>query len=1548
MTSENSNLQTSAKAQYTEIQNVADIPVKAFRRNDFIQKRKNGGKNKKFVPQLTSVDEKQELKTGVRKTFRTLKRSERFILENQIGESLKKYCFSALSGVADGWISTLEDIALTCVALSEAQSMRQTISILMLYVKTNMAHSACGYIQAFFETLLAPCVMDNQVGADLCDPEWLSGLRDLSRNWQKVTTSKFFCQLSQLLGAICALGLCKASNLNVTLGGLQIFSGVHQDKHKGAIDMFAALVSTTMYFIEGGYRCFQLKSLQPFLLNDDEATQFDEEYFALMELSPLMKAGNMERVRNVSENDLDFRLNKAIEQADTLYRVCQGTFEKKVLHEKLLQLRKMRIEFLTIRADGGLRERPYAYYVKGPSGVGKSSISAIMMRTILMANGHDASDERIVNLNEDDAYMSNYRSYVNGVYCDDLGNTQAQYLDKSPMSKMIDLVNNVKNYAVMAELELKGKVTLEPKCVGSTSNLDLISLASHFSNEPFSIVSRFNVQVDVAVKKEFSHTDGRLDQTKVFAAFPEGVPPVPDLWDLRVYSPMDGTGNWHKRVEIMGIKTLPQLLQFVSSESRKHTFNQKNFLSSVKNLDIKLRLCDQCKVPQSICACNLCNQLGGIDTVQEYVVQWYDSLILAFPWWISSNFFINFAIFWSYRFYICYFRNIVMVIACLLIGGCYSVHVQRLLVFFLFIASGILFVLFHRRRMEYVRVIARQRGHMVRLFRTQRTQLALIICANSAVLLVIYKFFKQMRHVQDVCQLNNQGSLDPQSVEDIRQRDSEVNPWKTIERSRIVSISPASTVATHDMEKIVAGNTVYISFDGKNGNRLCMNGLFIKSNFLLLPRHFLGETSGLVKLSCRREKGENGVTFDVLFDRTVVVEHPTDDLLIVYVTGSPSFKDLVKYLHVGTGFSGEVRLLHRNIDGVIIGRNSRSMFGEIQNQECKSKGFMYHLQDSTFKGLCGAALISMSVSKGLLGIHVGGKYSIGGAVWISQDFIRESITLLEKRPGVISLPSAGTLLSNQYGIDIAVSNEIHPKSPLNFLQDGANVEFLCSTIGRSTPHSKVEPTEISLIVEEVCGQGNIWGKPKFGPPYWKPWQETLVYLVDPVLGFERKNLEWAVLDYSIPLLQKIRESNFDWLRPLNDDETVCGIDSLRFIDAMRMSTSLGFPLSGPKDRFILEVGESETHQCLRKLDQRFWDEFERMKCVYRQGERAYPIFKASLKDEPTKLSKDKVRVFEAAPIALQLGIRKYFLPIARFLSLHSVLTECAVGVNAHGPEWHELATHMTKFGENRILAGDYSKYDLRLSQQITIAVFDVLISLARESGNYSEDDLLIMKGIAADVVNPLVAYNGDLIMLFGSNPSGQNITVYLNSLANSLIVRCGFYSIVWPQVWYSLPKFRDVAAIMTYGDDLKGSVKKGYDFFNHVTLANWLKERGVVFTMPDKESVPVPYMCDSDADFLKRKNRFDDDLNMYVGMLDEMSIYKSLHAVLKSKAVTNREQCMDNIEGAMREWFFYGKEKYEEMRGKMCLVAEKAHMVIPFLDTSYDDLMVQHREKYKI
>jgi hypothetical protein len=413
-------------------------------------------------------------------------------------------------------------------------------------------------------------------------------------------------------------------------------------------------------------------------------------------------------------------------------------------------------------------------------------------------------------------------------------------------------------------------------------------------------------------------------------------------------------------------------------------------------------------------------------------------------------------------------------------------------------------------------------------------------------------------------------------------------------------------------------------------------------------------------------------------------------------------------------------------------------------------------------------------------------------------------------------------------------------------------------------------------------------------------------------------------------------------------QTVCGIDAMRFIDKMPPNTSVGYPLSGAKSNYLtlLEPEEYPSHQCPAQLDPMFWEEAYKMEELYASGERAYPIFKACLKDEPTPRTKDKVRVFQGAPMCLQLVVRKYYLPIARTLSLFPLVSECAVGINAQGPEWDQLAKHVKQFGEDRILAGDYSKYDLRMPAQVMFAAFRIMMDMAKYSGNYSDRDLTIMEGIATDICYPLMAYNGDLIQHFGSNPSGQNLTVYINSIVNSLLFRSAYFHVTRNRA--VVPPFREVCALTTYGDDAKSSVHKDFPEFNHISVAAFLQERDMVFTMPDKESEPTPYMRDEDADFLKRKNVYSEDTGMIMGALTEDSIFKSLHTTLKSSALTKEQQSMQNIDGALREWFNHGREVYEKRRAQMIDVADRAGIKhgCTVIHETYDDRLKAWKDRY--
>jgi hypothetical protein len=156
--------------------------------------------------------------------------------------------------------------------------------------------------------------------------------------------------------------------------------------------------------------------------------------------------------------------------------------------------------------------------------------------------------------------------------------------------------------------------------------------------------------------------------------------------------------------------------------------------------------------------------------------------------------------------------------------------------------------------------------------------------------------------------------------------------------------------------------------------------------------------------------------------------------------------------------------------------------------------------------------------------------------------------------------------------------------------------------------------------------------------------------------------------------------------------------------------------------------------------------------------------------------------------------------------------------------------------------------------------------------------------------------------------------------------------------------------LITYGDDAKSSVKEGWDEFNHISVAKFLADRDMKFTMPDKESEPTEYMTDEDADLLKRKNVVNPETGLIMGALDEMSIFKSLHSVLRSKAVSNEEQCISNIDGALREWFAHGKDKYELRRAQMKEIAERAGIAhgCTQLDVTYEECVDRFCETYNV
>jgi len=257
-----------------------------------------------------------------------------------------------------------------------------------------------------------------------------------------------------------------------------------------------------------------------------------------------------------------------------------------------------------------------------------------------------------------------------------------------------------------------------------------------------------------------------------------------------------------------------------------------------------------------------------------------------------------------------------------------------------------------------------------------------------------------------------------------------------------------------------------------------------------------------------------------------------------------------------------------------------------------------------------------------------------------------------------------------------------------------------------------------------------------------------------------------------------------------------GAPGVMYCDALNRKTSAGCPYKCPKAKFLRFVDPSTTTD-VDVVDE-IKDEVARIISIYKRGERAHPVYCGHLKDEPVTFDKaqlGKTRVFTASSLAHTLVVRMYLLSVIVHMQNNRFVYEMGPGTVVQSLEWQEIYNFLTTHGTDRIVAGDYSKFDKRMPANVILAAFRIVYSICERSG-YTSDDLKVVQGIAYDTAYPNVDFRGDLIEFYGSNPSGHPLTVVINGLANSLYMRYVFHIVKPPQYTNS---FRSTVSLMTYG-----------------------------------------------------------------------------------------------------------------------------------------------------
>lgn len=865
------------------------------------------------------------------------------------------------------------------------------------------------------------------------------------------------------------------------------------------------------------------------------------------------------------------------------------------------------------------------------------------------------------------------------------------------------------------------------------------------------------------------------------------------------------------------------------------------------------------------------------------------------------------------------------------------------------------------------------------VIRTARNDTVKYLCAGVMGMAALYALACWWRE-SNADKKETQGSLCPVTAKEVEARDAEKNVWTGVSTRPLPMTTVSKTVMPSVLQGVIEKNLhcCHMDIGGKSPGQ--MNCLFLRSNVVLVPSHYFDKYGDILNCSMfKADPFKSGGKFATRLEKKTSHHIPGTDLVMCYCPNGGSYRDITKHFPTGE-YSANVNfhMTYRHHDGKLLKAQGNAVGGKISVEDEKSynyPGYKYMgtINIDTFNGLCGAVLHSETQGSIILGVHLAGVSGKpeGCAGTVTQAQLQTGYEALRKVNGVLLTGSAEKFETQVLGKTVVdPTAKLHAKSPLNYMPHESQVEYYGSCPGMTTSKSEVKVTPISEHVTDVCGVPNIYGPPKMKPE-WFGWQKCLENLSIPAVPYEFPLLDLAIQDYKKDLLVVFKRDLWKGAHPLSDLENISGIPGCKFVDSIKLSTSIGFPLSGTKSKYVFvattqdELLEwydtyggaptqqemdrlgSDMHHCFQvvKFIPDISDEIERIEQCYKRGERGYPIAKACKKDEI--LAKEKCRIFYGNAIALTFLIRKYYLPLLRVLQMNPLVSECAVGINSHGSEWEEFHQHVTRFGMDRLVGGDYGKYDQKLPAQLIIAALRILIDFA-EVCDYTKEDLGVMETMVGDIVYSIIAYNGDLIGLTeGTHISGNSLTVIINGICGSLNLRCYYYS--FPE---NIGRdFREDVALSTYGDDNIGSVSEDQHHFTIKGASEFLGRYGQTYTMPDKESELLDFLPPEEFEFLKRKSVYHPKLGVHIGALVDQSCFKMLHCFLRSKGSPNTEEVASamNIDTALSEWFNHGEAKYEERRIQMKEIASRAgiDMYCSNLDKSYDDKVAEWIETYK-
>lgn len=413
-------------------------------------------------------------------------------------------------------------------------------------------------------------------------------------------------------------------------------------------------------------------------------------------------------------------------------------------------------------------------------------------------------------------------------------------------------------------------------------------------------------------------------------------------------------------------------------------------------------------------------------------------------------------------------------------------------------------------------------------------------------------------------------------------------------------------------------------------------------------------------------------------------------------------------------------------------------------------------------------------------------------------------------------------------------------------------------------------------------------------------------------AFKPRDIEWAVETMRDDIQRLIKKSTVK-SAVLDLPEAINGLN-IPDNTAMDMSTSMGWPYSGPKSDYF-DVYEPGAGSRIIVPKQRISQDFAAAVETLKRGNVPFLPFVYMLKDERVKLkkiAKPGTRLFANGNVINYLLCRRYFYTFLMQL-YHADMSDSwsFPSLDRLSLDWHRLISHLAEVGD-RGFDFDFGGWDRRTQHLLMYECVDLML----EGQAITAHERVAIKEMIA---SPFVIFGKKVYRVNGSIMSGVLVTFALNCLINEVIHRAAYYhlALVNAPTYARISVYKANVRGIRGGDDTLTVVSDDVlSWYNGKTVADYFEERGLEVTASDKSDV-IPESSDlMTLSFLKNKTR--KMLGYYVPLPDFQSLVESCYWVRINKWNPDvLKATQDNCEASLLGIYFYGKPTYDKVRNAL-------------------------------